>query len=245
MKRLILILLVLLLPAVCGAGCTAPQTALLSPSVPEAPAVPQEVLSVWHSPPSPQGLPPDISKTVVLEPYGQAGCRFVGYDTDKFFLRKGQWIDIIVESSMPIYFDRAVPGNVCFEIVYRTGEYGTGHIDWEGIRTELGGFEPFSGKWLYENRTTETDTGTIWSTAVRVCPFAGAGDYFLTFDNYDPHRQVEIKYDIYELSATPDWGLEGSYYYTELKPWAEAVEATTLSDEDKKRIYEDWLKQFK
>jgi len=72
--------------AVIAAGCGAAQS---------APAAPEDVLSIWHSPPSPQGYPPAMSGEVHL---GKSGSPDSELETDSLLVQNRQWLDIVVKS---------------------------------------------------------------------------------------------------------------------------------------------------
>ncbi|MCL0094470.1 hypothetical protein M1N58_01030 [Dehalococcoidales bacterium] len=203
------------------------------PRMPPPPPVPAEVLSVWKSPPSPQGFPPDIRGEVTLQPYSS----FV--KTPSFFLPEGQWVDILVTSHLPIYVEEREPGSIRVRFKSEAGFATWSDPDHDLI------FSPFVGKWHYKNAITVTDVGHIYTTAIRAFAWDGAMSYYLEFCNFDPNRQVEITYEVYRLAITPNWGLN-SPYDTQLDLWLKALHHEyRLPPEEITQAYEKWIEQFK
>lgn len=216
--------------------------------IPKPPRVPPEVLSVWKSSPSPQGYPPDLSGSVILQPYGSRGSH---QDSTTFHLYEGQWIDVIASSSDTfVYFGTEKPGEACFKIACHTvseaGTAGTSYWDWSGISKDCV-FAPFYGKTLYENWATDTDKGRVFATAARLFAWEGTGSYYLEFTNFNPHQKFEIAYRVYKLATTPDWGKD--FEKTKLQPWLNELYSMNvsgkISDEEYDEAENQWLEQFK
>jgi hypothetical protein len=220
-----------------------PSEPTATPNVP--PTAPAKVLSVWESPPSPQGYPPILLGEVTLAEYGREYCSL---ETEPFFLANGQWIDVIVKSKNTlVMFLEEQPSFASFWVGF---EYSDGGYSPDQEDLEYCGVNPFLGRILYQQRT-ETDTGTVYSTAVRL--FAEGeyknGDWLgcqcaLGFENFNPNESVSISYEIYQLAVTPGWGahLEESYYNTVLLPW---IHQHASSESEAEQMYRDWLEQFK
>lgn len=214
-----------------------------TPTVP--PTAPADVLSVWKSPPSPQGFPPILLGEVTLAEYGREDS---SSETEPFFLQNGQWIDVIVKSeNTSVIFLERQPGFTSFGVSF---EYSDGGYSPDQEDLEHWGGNPFLGRILYEQQRTETDTGTVYSTAVRL--FA-EGEYkdgnwlgcqcAFTFENFNPNKSVSISYEIYELAVTPLWGLffEETYGNTVLAPW---LRQHGSSESEWEQMYRLWLEQF-
>jgi hypothetical protein len=209
------------------------------------PIAPAEVLSVWKSPPSPQSYPPILLGEVTLAEYGMEHSTS---NTELFFLQNGQWIDVIVKSEDElVMFLRREPGYASFGVAfqYSGGGYSPDLEDLESF-----GVNPFLGRMLYEQRT-ETDTGIVYTTAVRL--FAEGGyengnwlgcECALGFENFNPNESVSISYEIYELAVTPGWGahLDVTYRNTVLVPW---IRQHASSESESEQMYKRWLEQFK
>lgn len=202
---------------------------LMPPRIPKPPPVPPRVLAVWDSPPSPRGVSPDISEEVILEPFPG---EWVGEVS--FFLAEGQWIDVIVASHIPVYFDIRHPASVEFDIV-------SGKQIVRALR-RYPAFHPLLGKLLYENEVTVIGKETVYTTAVRIFAWDGAMSYYVDFENLDPDKPVVITTEIYKLAITPGWG---EPYRQELKSWLRTLQdETMLPREEIIQIYKEWLEQF-
>jgi len=243
MNKLLRVLIVLSLGLII-VGCNTTQPATSPPPAP--PAVPADVISVWNSPPSPRGLPPIVSEDIVLTRYGEP---YSSHEVDSFFLPNYEWIDVVVKSkNMLVFFSDKEPGTVSFSVdfVYDDSSFGP---DAEDVGYYPGGqASPFVGKLLYVNEETRTSDGVVYSTAVRLFAEGGrtgnawvGSDCYLSFYNYDPYKQAEVSYEVYELDTTPEWGmlLEGDYYNAILIPWLEGAP----SESEAGAMWNQWLEQ--
>lgn len=213
----------------------------LEPSELVAPA---DVLSIWESPPSPQGNPPILLGEITLAEYGKENSDF---EIEPFHLSNCQWIDVIVKSKNTyITFLEREPGFASFWVDFEWQDGGH-RPDREDL--ELWGVNPFLGRILYQQQT-ETDTGTIYSTAVRLFAEGGYGDGVLLgcqctlgFQNFNVNESVSISYEVYEVGVTPGWGSrsEESYYRTVLRPW---IYQHASSESEAEQMLRDWLQQF-
>ena len=247
MRRIVISILILSLGAIIIA-CSPSQ-----PVVSPPPPAPVEVLSVWKSPPSPQGFPPFISQDFVLGKYGSEGNYLT---TQEFFLQNGQWIDVILRAkNIPVRFYDEKPGEVCFRVgfLYSDSSFG---LDLE----DVGGYpgqdpNPFIGKILYAWQETRTGSDTIYSIAIRLFAEGECRDgnwlgshCHLHFTNFNIHKTAEISYEVYKLATTPKWGiLYGEYYKNVLLPWftRQGVVDPTYSSPKVDQMWKEWLEQFR
>ena len=209
------------------------------------PMPPEEVLSVWQSPPSPQGVPPILLGEATLTEYGEQSSRL---EMEPFFLQNAKWIDIVVESKkLPVSFLEREPGQVSFRVHFEYSDSGY-WPDREDL--EKWDANPFLGRILYQQQT-ETDTGTVYTIAVRL--FAEGeiedGNWLgchctLAFENFQPNLSASISYEIYELARTPGWGWwnEESYANAVLYPW---ILQHTSSESEAEQMLVDWMEQFR
>ena len=78
MSRVLVSIILALTVIAAGCGATQPTS---------APAAPEDVLSIWHSPPSPQSYPPDMSGEVHLGKSGSPGSEL---ETDSLLVQNRQ-----------------------------------------------------------------------------------------------------------------------------------------------------------
>jgi len=252
MLRIVISIISVLAIVAVGCGVTQP------PSTPP-PAAPADVLSVWHSPPSPQGYPPDIADQVHLGKYTSSNYEFA-FGTNAFFLQNCQWFDIIVKSkNIRVKFLDDEPDTVYCGIVFRY-LVGQEESDFAPDSEDLGlqyfgqKASPFVGKVLYGQpiqEETRSGNDTIYSVAIRL--FIEGGDYAgnllgseceLDFVNYNIYEEADISYEIYKLDTTPGWGLEGEYWNNVLVPWIKQVGGADWESEAE-QLYDEWYEQFK
>ena len=227
------------------------QNRLAVPGESEAPSelvTPADVLSVWESPPSPQGIPPILLGEIALAEYGKENS---GFKIEPFFLSNCQWIDVIVKSKNTyITFLEREPGFASFwvDFEYSNAFYCPDREDLEA--RDVGGVNPFLGRILHQQQT-KTDTGMLYTIAVRLFE---EGEYkdgnwlgsqcTLAFQNFNLNKSGSVSYEVYELDVTPGWGSrsEESYYRTVLIPW---IHQHTSSESEAEQMLRDWLQQFK
>ena len=266
--RLMPIILSLSLAIILGlSGCvTASPPGLPSPpltSIPPPPDIPQEVLSIWKSPPVSGAYPPDVSGKVTLEP-NKASKRSGGSQENEmieviatagswqnsrtFHLCEGEWVDIIVSSAdLPIYYLTEEPGAMRI-VMYCWTEHPeepntkvTCYYTLDNII-----FFPFYAKCLYENNIVNTNEGPIFTTAIRMFAWHGATEYWIYFCNYSSQKGCEVTYNIYKGSTTPGWG--ETYEETKLQPWLNELYhlhvSGKITEEEYNEAQRQWLKQF-
>jgi len=243
--------------AIVAAGCGVTQTPSTSP-----PAVPAEVLSVWESPPSPQGFPPDMIDELHLGKYGSSNYETSEADiSNGLFLQNYEWIDIIVKSkNIPVRFYNREPGTVCFnvylEYVWNCEDYEF-WLDSEDLGTYYTGevlppkINPFAGRVLYgQPISQETRSGgdTIYSIAIRLFSEGGncngnllGSECQIGFTNYDIYEEADISYEVYKLDTTPGWGYDREYWNNTLLPWIRQGE----TESEQEQRYNEWCEQFK
>lgn len=240
-------------------GCRA-----VSPPVEEVPpAAPEDVLSVWHFPPSPQGFPPLINEEFVLGRYGS------GSDSDgtSLSLTHGEWIDVIVKSkNMRItFYPDERPGTVGVRLGYTYYEAGEriagGAIDLEdiGAQSPEDDPNPFRGKMLYPwpfYLQTHTGNDIIYTMAFRLfalgMPKQEHGPLLnptckVGFTNYNVGEEAEVSCEVYKLATiTPEWGYWGEYRNNVLLPWFnEQGVDPSYSSPKAGQMWKEWLEQFK
>lgn len=215
-------------------GCSA----IPPPEEITAPAAPEDVLSVWYSAPSPQGLPPSMAESLVVPIYGSSGD--TGLVGSRFYIENYQWVDVIVKSEdVPIWFTNDIPSTACFYVNFEDYELSNSFMpDSEDLERD-----PFVGKMLYENVETHTTTGITYNTAVRLCSPYSTG--YLIFRNYNVHDEVQISYEVYELDITPEWGIGGDYRNNVLVPWMKQRLGGAYKESELEELYEEWKSQFK
>jgi hypothetical protein len=231
----------LAIPSIWGTQ-SIPSETTPSTTPPDAPA---EVLSVWRSPPSPQGYPPILTGEVTLAKYGSEHSSA----ERRFFLQNYQWVDVIVKSKdMSIAFHEERPGYATFTVAVEYPHGGGYDVNLEPV--EWFNVNPFLGKILYQQRT-ETDAGTVYTVAVRVFAEGEITDEcwlgstcVLEFENFNPYESASISYEVYELAATAGWGEFGekAYYRTVLLPW---IQQYASSESEMKQLLRQWSEQFK
>jgi len=224
--------------AVIAAGCGAAQS---------APAAPEDVLSIWHSPPSPQGYPPAMSGEVHL---GKSGSPDSELETDSLLVQNRQWLDIVVKSrNIRLFFYLREPGAVRFEVVQSYSEYSQDKPTLESLVNPR--FNPTAGRILYGQpvpEETEIGEDTIYSVAIRL--FAEGlrnstsvdSKYTIRFINSNATEEADISYEVYKLNTTPDWGY--TYYDDILGPWMMQQLGGAYSESEWERLYEEWYEQF-
>jgi hypothetical protein len=229
---------IILTLAVIAAGCGATQS---------APAAPEDVLSIWHSLPSPQGYPPNMSGEVHL---GKSGSPDSELETDSLLVQNRQWLDIIVESrNIRLFFYLREPGAVSFEVVQSYSEYNQKKPTLESLVNPR--FNPTTGKILYGQpvpEETEMGEDTIYSVAIRL--FAEGlrnstsvdSKYTIRFINSNVTEEADITYEVYKLNTTPDWGY--TYYDDVLGPWMMQQLGGAYSESKWEQLYEEWYEQF-
>ncbi len=106
---------------------------------------------------------------------------------------------------------------------------------------------PFQGKPLYENLVTNTEKGTIFTTAARILAWNGASEYWFTFYNWNRQKVADITCRVYKLGATPGWG--NSFWDAKMQPWLNEryymLVSGEISQEEYDRAESRWLEQFK
>jgi hypothetical protein len=229
---------IILALTVIAAGCGATQS---------APAAPEDVLAIWHSPPSPQGYPPNMSGEVHL---GKSGSPDSELETDSLLVQNHQWLDIVVKSrNIRLFFYREEPGAVRFEVVQSYSEYNQEKPTLESLVNPR--FNPTTGRILYGQpvpEETEMDEDTIYSVAIRL--FAEGlrnstdvdSKYTIRFINSNATEEADISYEVYKLNTTPDWGY--TYYDDVLGPWMTQQLGGAYSESEWERLYEEWYEQF-
>jgi len=232
---------IILTLAVIAAGCSATQPA-------SAPAAPEDVLSIWHSPPSPQSYPLAMSGEVHL---GKSGSPDSELETDSLLVQNRQWLDIVVESrNIRLFFYRGEPGAVTFEVVQSYSEYSQEKPTLESLVNPR--FNPTIGRILYGQpvpEETELGEDTIYSVAIRL--FAEGlrnstsvdSKYTIRFINSNVTEEADISYEVYKLNTTPDWGY--TYYDDILGPWMMQQLGGAYSESEWEQLYEEWYEQFK
>ncbi len=235
---------------------TAPALTPTSTLIPPPPEVPQEVLLIWKSPP-PSGATPALSGAVTLEPNKAkpSGQTFEvistagsNKDSEVFYLDEGQWADILVScSDMPIYYLSEESGAAHLVVCHwATQPDKPGEKVRSSFNADMGIFNPFYSRCLYENHITNIDKGPIFTTAVRTFAWCGAGEYFLWVTNFSGETGCQITYQVYKRGSTPGWG-EG-YKETKLDPWLHKLGSMWFSGEISKEEYDiaesKWLEQF-
>lgn len=221
-------------------------------TIPPPPIVPKEVLSIWKSEPISLAYPPDTSGKVTLPPSKasvETTATFsvvTAKDSMVFYLQEGQWIDVVVSSNdFPIYYYSEEPGAASLQTGY-WHKYEDGGMCRASCGSDMGIFAPFYSKALYENHTTTTDEGLIFTTAVRLFAWGGAADYFLILYNWNSQKGCEITYHIYKQNITTGWG-EG-WKEAKLQPWLKELYYLRVSGEITQQDYNkaegQWLEQF-
>jgi len=252
MLRIMISIIAVLAIVVVGCGVTQPPVA--------PPAAPADVLSVWHSPPSPQGYPPDMAGEVHLGKYTSSNYEYAFGDS--FFLQNYQWVDIVVKSkNIPVKFYDEEPETVHFGVMFRY-VWNCQNSSYSPDSEDLGGdyvtqtASPLCGKILYgqpiQERTRSGDD-TIYSVAVRLFMDGGNCNGSLTgsecmfgFVNYNIYEEADISYEICKLDVTPGWGVEGEYWNNVLIPWmTERLGGAYNEDDLSLELYEEWYEQFK
>jgi len=250
MLRIVISIISVLAIVVVGCGVTQP------PSTPP-PAAPEDVLSVWHSPPSPQGFPPYMADEVHLGRYTSSNYEFVsGYS---FFLQNYQWIDIIVKSkNIRVKFSDEEPSTVHFGVMFRYS-WNCQNSSYSPDSEDLGGesfgqeFSPFSGKILYGQpiqEETRSGNDTIYSVAIRLFSEGGncngnllGSECEVGFVNYNIYKEADISFEVYKLGRTPNW--KYSYYENVVVPWMTQRLGGVYNESETEQLYEEWLEQFK
>jgi hypothetical protein len=234
---------IILALTVIAAGCGATQ-----PTSTSAPAAPEDVLSIWHSPSSPQGYPLAMAGEVHL---GKSGSPDSALETDSLSVQNRQWLDIVVKSrNIRLFFYLGEPGAVRFEVVQRHSEYSQDKPTLESLVNPR--FNPTTGRILYGQpvlQETEMGEDTIYSVAIRL--FAeGLRDstdvsskYIIRFINSNVTEEADISYEVYKLNTTPDWGY--TYYDDILAPWMMQQLGGAYSESKWEQLYEEWYEQFK
>ena len=225
---------------VIAAGCSTAQPA-------SAPAAPEDVLSIWHSPPSPQGYPPNMTGEVHL---GKSGGSDSELETDSLLVQNRQWLDIVVESrNIRLFFYLGEPGAVRFEVAQRHSEYSQDKPTLESLVNPH--FNPVTGRILYGQpvpEETEMGEDTIYSVAIRL--FAEGlrnstsvdSKYTIRFINSNVTEEADISYEVYKLNTTPDWGY--TYYDDVLGPWMMQRLGGEYLESEWGQLYEEWYEQF-
>jgi len=214
------------------------------------PAAPEDVLSVWHSPPSPQGYPPNIADKINLGKYGSSNYEF---ETNSFFLVNCQWIDIVVKSkNIPMYFCENKAGAINFGVTFRLSEHSGFSPDAEDVGIYPGGMaSPLVGNMLYPYpyyQETHTGSDTIYVMAVRLFAEGGreggnwlGSECILSFANYNVDKEADVSYEVYKLVEIPSWGYEGEYWKDILIPWLQQWKTET----EQEQMLDEWYEQFK
>ena len=136
MSRVLVSIILALTVIALGCGTTQPTS---------APAAPEDVLSIWHSPPSPQGYPLAMAGEVHL---GKSGSPDSTLETDSLSVQNRQWLDIVVKSrNIRPFFYLGEPGAVRFEVVQSHSEYSQDKPTLESLVNPH--FSPITGRILY------------------------------------------------------------------------------------------------
>jgi len=240
-------------------------------SMPVPPEVPRKVISIWKSEPASLASTADIQDKITLIPNTAGGDTQVSenlslgvipagtwQDSTSFYLEEGQWVDVIVSSlDIPIYFNWEEPGAVSLDAScwtwYEGKKVGTTILSQmlqpvgQPPSRDMGVFDPFQGKPLYENFATSTEEGTVFTTAGRVFASEGATEYWFTFTNWNNQKNADITCSVYMLDVTPGWGK--SMLDTKLQPWLNELYYLLVSGEITEEEYDKaesgWLEQFK
>jgi len=239
MSRVLVSIILALTVIAAGCGATQPTS---------APAAPEDVLSIWHSPPSPQGYPPDMAGEVHL---GKSGSPDSELETDSLLVQNRQWLDIVVKSrNIKLVFYLGEPGAVRFEVVQRYSEYSYDKPTLESLVNPH--LNPITGRILYGQpvpKETEMGEDTIYSVAIRL--FAEGlrnstnvdSKYTIRFINSNATEEADISYEVYKLNTTPNWGY--TYYDDILAPWMMQQLGGAYSESEWEQLYEEWYEQFK
>jgi hypothetical protein len=248
--------------------------ATATPTMPDVPAIPSDVLAIWKSEPASESLTPYTAGDVLLKlnthgnpvvsssGSGNMGVSYYaiseGADqtTSKFYLEEGQWIDIIVSSvDVPIYFQNNKPGGVSFDTMGWDPVSGYQLPKVLGLTAIPNAFHhPYSEKTLYENEATGTYVGstsgheaTLFSTAARIFAPGGAGNYAFVFTNFNSQKGADIQYRVYKLGVTLSWG--DTYANAILAPWLRELRSLqtsgTISKDEYDSAISQWLEQLK
>jgi len=231
---------IILALTVIAAGCSTTQPA-------SAPEAPEDVLSIWHSPPSPQDYPLAMSGEVHL---GKSGSPDSELETDSLVVQNRQWLDIVVKSrNIRLFFYLREPGAVSFEVVQSYSEYNQKKPTLESLVNPR--FNPTAGRILYGQpvpEETEMGEDTIYSVAIRLFAeglrnsTSADSKYTIRFINSNVTEEADISYEVYKLNTTPDWGY--TYYDDILAPWMMQQLGGAYSESKWERLYEEWYEQF-
>ena len=126
-------------------------------------------------------VPPTVTGSLILAPYGQDGSHAQGSSISVF---EGTVVDILVQANVDV-----------FEGLHNAGSVG---VDVVGMLPTTIGLTTTSG-FYYEDKTTLIESGgnetEQHSTAMRTV-YVYPGNYLITFDNYSTN-QVQITYSIW------------------------------------------------